>query len=56
MKPPLDGTTGGRAPSPATQRASAPASGEGIYYAMVGGRLAATAGEEFLTTSGTRVR
>lgn len=32
----------------------APASGEGIYYAMVGGRLAATAGEEFLTTKDAR--
>lgn len=28
----------------------APASGEGIYYAMVGGQLAARAGDSFLTT------
>ncbi len=32
----------------------APASGEGIYYAMVGGRLAALAGSEFLETNDTR--
>jgi geranylgeranyl diphosphate/geranylgeranyl-bacteriochlorophyllide a reductase len=29
----------------------APASGEGIYYAMLGGRLAADAGHEFLATN-----
>lgn len=32
----------------------APASGEGIYYAMTGGRLAAEAVEEFLATSDAR--
>jgi geranylgeranyl reductase len=32
----------------------APASGEGIYYAMVGGRLAADAVEEFLVTGKAR--
>ncbi|RVU20742.1 geranylgeranyl diphosphate reductase [Methylobacterium oryzihabitans] len=32
----------------------APASGEGIYYAMVGGRLAAEAGHAFLTTGDAR--
>lgn len=32
----------------------APASGEGIYYAMVGGRLAAEAVEAFLATGSTR--
>jgi geranylgeranyl diphosphate/geranylgeranyl-bacteriochlorophyllide a reductase len=32
----------------------APASGEGIYYAMTGGRLAATALEEFLATGDAR--
>jgi geranylgeranyl reductase len=32
----------------------APASGEGIYYAMVGGRLAGEAAEEFLTTGDAR--
>ena len=32
----------------------APASGEGIYYAMVGGQLAATAGREFLETNDVR--
>jgi geranylgeranyl reductase len=32
----------------------APASGEGIYYAMLGGRLAADAGAEFLTTGDAR--
>ncbi len=32
----------------------APASGEGIYYAMVGGRLAADAVEEFLATGDAR--
>lgn len=32
----------------------APASGEGIYYAMVGGQLAAQAGQEFLTTGNAR--
>jgi geranylgeranyl reductase len=32
----------------------APASGEGIYYAMAGGRMAAAAVEEFLTTGDAR--
>jgi geranylgeranyl reductase len=32
----------------------APASGEGIYYAMLGGRLAADAAEEFLETGDAR--
>ncbi len=32
----------------------APASGEGIYYAMVGGRLAAEAGHAFLATGDAR--
>jgi geranylgeranyl reductase len=32
----------------------APASGEGIYYAMVGGQLAAIAGAEFLETNDAR--
>jgi geranylgeranyl reductase len=32
----------------------APASGEGIYYAMVGGRLAADAADAFLTTGSPR--
>ena len=32
----------------------APASGEGIYYAMAGGRLAADAASEFLTTGDAR--
>jgi geranylgeranyl reductase len=32
----------------------APASGEGIYYAMVGGQLAAKAGAEFLATGDAR--
>ncbi|MGY2047837.1 geranylgeranyl diphosphate reductase [Methylobacterium sp. JK268] len=32
----------------------APASGEGIYYAMLGGRLAAEAAEEFLETGDAR--
>ena len=32
----------------------APASGEGIYYALVGGRLAADAGEEMLITGNTK--
>ncbi len=32
----------------------APASGEGIYYAMVGGQLAALAGAEFLETNDAR--
>jgi geranylgeranyl reductase len=32
----------------------APASGEGIYYAMVGGQLAAAAGHEFLETNDAR--
>lgn len=32
----------------------APASGEGIYYAMLGGRLAADAGSEFLATGDAR--
>lgn len=32
----------------------APASGEGIYYAMVGGQLAARAGHEFLETGDAR--
>jgi geranylgeranyl reductase len=32
----------------------APASGEGIYYAMLGGRLAADAAEEFLRTGDSR--
>ena len=32
----------------------APASGEGIYYAMVGGRLAAEAGAKFLDTNDAR--
>ncbi|TXM71054.1 geranylgeranyl diphosphate reductase [Methylobacterium sp. WL12] len=32
----------------------APASGEGIYYAMLGGRLAAEAAEAFLTTGDVR--
>jgi geranylgeranyl diphosphate/geranylgeranyl-bacteriochlorophyllide a reductase len=32
----------------------APASGEGIYYAMVGGQLAALAGSEFLATNDAR--
>jgi geranylgeranyl reductase len=32
----------------------APASGEGIYYAMAGGRLAAAAVDEFLTTGDAR--
>jgi geranylgeranyl diphosphate/geranylgeranyl-bacteriochlorophyllide a reductase len=32
----------------------APASGEGIYYAMVGGQVAALAGNEFLETSDAR--
>jgi len=32
----------------------APASGEGIYYAMVGGQLAAKAGAEFLETGDAR--
>ena len=32
----------------------APASGEGIYYAMVGGQLAAAAGEAFLMTGDAR--
>jgi geranylgeranyl reductase len=32
----------------------APASGEGIYYAMVGGQLAAEAGSEFLETGNAR--
>ena len=32
----------------------APASGEGIYYAMVGGRLAAQAGHTFLETGDAR--
>ncbi len=35
----------------------APASGEGIYYAMAGGRMAAAAVDEFLTTGdATRTR
>jgi geranylgeranyl reductase len=33
----------------------APASGEGIYYAMLGGRLAADAAEEFLESGDARV-
>lgn len=33
----------------------APASGEGIYYAMAGGRLAAEAAEAFLTTGNARM-
>jgi geranylgeranyl reductase len=33
----------------------APASGEGIYYAMLGGRLAAEAGDSFLETGDARV-
>jgi geranylgeranyl reductase len=33
----------------------APASGEGIYYAMVGGQLAAAAGNEFLESKDARV-
>jgi geranylgeranyl reductase len=33
----------------------APASGEGIYYAMLGGRLAAAAAKEFLQTGDVRV-
>ena len=32
----------------------APASGEGIYYAMLGGRLAAEAAEEALATGDAR--
>ena len=32
----------------------APASGEGIYYAMVGGRLAAEAADDFLRTGDAR--
>jgi geranylgeranyl reductase len=32
----------------------APASGEGIYYAMLGGRLAAEAAHEMLTTGNTK--
>ena len=32
----------------------APASGEGIYYAMVGGRMAAEASEAFLATGDAR--
>jgi geranylgeranyl reductase len=32
----------------------APASGEGIYYAMTGGRVAAAAGEQFLKTGNPR--
>jgi geranylgeranyl reductase len=32
----------------------APASGEGIYYAMLGGRLSAEAAEEFLETGDAR--
>jgi geranylgeranyl reductase len=32
----------------------APASGEGIYYAMVGGRVAAEAAEQFLATGRAR--
>ena len=32
----------------------APASGEGIYYAMLGGRLAADAAEELLVTGDAR--
>jgi geranylgeranyl diphosphate/geranylgeranyl-bacteriochlorophyllide a reductase len=32
----------------------APASGEGIYYAMLGGRLAGEAAQEFLTTNNAR--
>ena len=32
----------------------APASGEGIYYAMAGGRVAAAAGEQFLVTGNAK--
>ena len=32
----------------------APASGEGIYYAMLGGRLAAEAVDDFLATGDAR--